>query len=88
MSKILIIDDSDLIGRLLSDTLLEQGYDVRVASDAHRGYETAIEFLPDLMLVDVHLPDLIGFDLIRVLRNAEPLQRVPIILITGAALLV
>jgi CheY-like chemotaxis protein len=84
MKKILIIDDSELVSKLLKEALTEAGYETASAADANQGYETALEFLPDLILLDVQLPDVMGFDLLRVLRNRHELNHVPIIMITGS----
>ena len=53
------------------------------ALDANEGYAKAIEFHPDLILLDVQLPDVAGFDLIRIIKNRDELKHIPIIMITG-----
>jgi len=85
MSRILVIDDNELVGKMLREVLTEQSYTVKVAMDANQGYADAIDFQPDLMLIDVQLPDVVGFDLIRIIKNREDLQHIPIIMITGTA---
>lgn len=85
MSRILVIDDNELVAKLLKDALTEHGYDVDVALDANQGYAKALEFLPELILLDVQLPDVIGPDLARVIKNRAELRDVPIIMITGTA---
>ena len=84
MTRILIIDDSDLVSRLLHEAMTEAGYEAAVASDANQGNQVALEFQPDLILLDVNLPDVMGFDLLRVIRNREELSNLPIIMITGS----
>ena len=83
MSKILVIDDSELVANLLRDSLTEAAFEVSLAADANQGYAAALEFHPDLILLDVQLPDIAGFDLIRVIKNREELKQIPIIMITG-----
>jgi len=85
MNKILVIDDSELVSRLLKESLVTSGYEVALAMDANQGYAAAVEFHPDLILLDVQLPDVTGFELCRVLRNREELRQVPIMMITGTA---
>ncbi len=85
MSRILVIDDNELIAKMLQETLNENGYDVRVALDANQGYGEAVQFLPDLIILDVQLPDVAGFDLCRIIKNRAELRTVPIIMITGTA---
>lgn len=83
MSRILVIDDSELVNNLLKEELTQAGFDIAQAFDANQGYATALEFHPDLILLDVQLPDIQGFDLIRVIKNRDQLRHVPIIMITG-----
>lgn len=83
MQRILVIDDSQLVSRLLNDALLEAGYQVTLAHDADSGYRQAIAVRPDLILLDVNLPDVTGYELLRVLRGRAELEHVPIIMITG-----
>jgi len=85
MTKILLVDDNQLISNMLMAALSEQGYEVEAAFDANQGYATAVTFHPDLMLIDVQLPDVIGFDLVKIIKNHPELQQVPIIMITGTA---
>jgi DNA-binding response OmpR family regulator len=85
MSRILIIDDNKLVSMMLAEHLKLEGYDVELAEDANQGYAAAIEFQPDLILLDVQLPDVIGFDLIRIIKNREDLHDIPIMMITGTA---
>src|SRR5258708_5830259 len=83
MNRILVIDDSELITNLLKESLVPQGFEVRCAGDANKGYEADIEFQPELILLDVQLPDVQGFDLIRIIKNREELKHIPIIMVTG-----
>jgi DNA-binding response OmpR family regulator len=83
MSRVLVIDDSPLVSQLLKDGLTEHGFEVAVAMNANEGYATAVEFHPDLILLDVQLPDVTGFDLLRVFKNHEVVKNIPIIMITG-----
>lgn len=80
---ILVIDDSDLISKLLREALTEAGYEVALAPNADIGYQKAVEHTPDLILLDVQLPDVMGFELLRVLRNHQELVHVPVIMVTG-----
>jgi len=76
MARILVIDDNELIGRMLFETLTEDGYEVRTAIDANRGYSEAMEFAPNLILMDVQLPDVTGFYLCRLIKNRSELRSV------------
>ncbi len=85
MSRILVIDDSELVGQLLADSLTEHGFEVEVAHDASTGFKMAMEHPPSLILLDVQLPDVTGFEALKVIRSREPIKHVPVILITGTA---
>lgn len=85
MSRILVIDDNELIARMLHDALTEHGYVVYNALDANQGYAAAVEHIPDLIILDVQLPDVTGFDLCRILKNNANVRDIPIIMVTGTA---
>jgi CheY-like chemotaxis protein len=85
MSRILVIDDNELISRMLNDGLSEHGFEVRTAPDANKGYAEALQFAPDLILLDIQLPDVTGYDLCRMMKNNAELRDVPIIMVTGSA---
>jgi len=85
MSKILVIDDNELVSTMLREQLSQEGYDVELAHDANQGYASAIEYQPDLILLDVKLPDVVGFDLIRIIKHRDDLVHIPIMMITGTA---
>lgn len=82
-STILIADD-DPIGRETLETLLSnQGYNLILATNGIEALATAIEIIPDVILSDVMMPDMDGFELCRYLRTNPILAEVPIILITA-----
>jgi DNA-binding response OmpR family regulator len=85
MSRILVIDDNELIANMLREALTEHGYEVHVALDANTGYSRALEQIPDLIILDIQLPDVTGFDLCRIMKNNASLRDVPIIMATGTA---
>src|SRR6185369_6159086 len=85
MSRILVIDDNDLIASMLRDALTEHGYEVFNAMDANQGYSMALKHHPDLIVLDVQLPDVTGFDLCRIIKGNAALRDIPIIMATGTA---
>jgi CheY-like chemotaxis protein len=85
VSLILVVDDNELIRKMLSEALTDQGYEVRVALDANQAYAEAVQHIPDLIILDVQLPDVTGFELCRVIKNRAELRNVPIIMVTGTA---
>jgi two-component system OmpR family response regulator len=79
--RLLVVDDEANICALLSATLRLTGYDVRVAAGGHEALVAAAEFEPDLVVLDVMLPDLDGFQVAKRLRAAG--QPVPVLFLTA-----
>lgn len=67
--RILIVEDDPNIARLLLDNLTIDGFEARWATDAHAGLVACQEFIPDLVLLDVMLPDGSGLDVVALLRQ-------------------
>jgi DNA-binding response OmpR family regulator len=80
MSHVLIVDDdSELVG-LLRDYLADEGFTVAAATDGDSGARAAVETSPDLVILDVMLPRLSGFDALRRIRERSA---VPVIMLTA-----
>src|SRR5687768_14963711 len=78
--RILIVEDDSSLAQILRDNLLLDGFDVEWASQADRALSLYRSFVPDLVLLDVMLPDLSGFELARVLRHGG---KTPIIILSA-----
>ncbi|GIK59224.1 MAG: Sensor histidine kinase RcsC [Ignavibacteriaceae bacterium] len=85
MKKILVIDDLPENVFILQDRLIQEGYEVITAYDGNEGLEKANEVLPDLILLDVMMPDISGFEVCKILTNNEKTKHIPIILVTAKA---
>ncbi len=85
MANILIIDDDPHITRLLQMHLSDEGYEVFVAYRGNDGLALALKEPPDLILLDVILPDLTGFQMCSLLRKTAATSQVPILMMTGVA---
>jgi len=79
--KILVVDDESGFTQMLKQVLTR--YEIRAVNDAPRALETAREFQPDLILLDVIMPRLEGGDLAVQLREDPILRRVPIVFLTA-----
>ncbi len=80
---ILCIDDDRLVLRVCHDALEEQGYRVLTAPDGLAGIEVAVRERPALILLDVMMPGMDGFEVCAILRTNAALQTTPIILLTA-----
>lgn len=77
--KVLLIDDSALIRQMYADKLKEAGYTVETAVDGEEGIFKMIQFAPDLVLLDMFMPKLTGFELIERIKKEPTLSSIPII---------
>jgi CheY-like chemotaxis protein len=83
--RVLIVDDNESGADLLADSLRALGYTVQVAFDGPSALQTVSTFVPDVVLLDLGLPVMDGFELAQRLRVDCGLTRVPFIAITGYA---
>ena len=79
--KILIVDDDESILRLYQEELEEEGYEIVTASTGMEGLEKFERENPDLVTLDIHLPDIDGIKLLRKMKEKRP--RLPIIMSTA-----
>lgn len=84
MRKILIVDDSAFEQRMLVDLLSEMPYKVSVAFNGLQGYQLAIAQHPDLILLDVRMPDMDGYTACRLLKANPATADIPVIFLSGA----
>jgi twitching motility two-component system response regulator PilH len=82
-SKMLVIDDSKTICSLLRKMLEQNHYDVSVALDGESGLKQVKEQKPDLIFLDIVLPGINGFQVLRTLRRSPITKNIPIIMISG-----
>jgi DNA-binding response OmpR family regulator len=83
MKKILVIDDLPENVFMLQDRLEHEGYQVITAYDGKAGIEKAVSELPDLILLDVMMPEVTGIEVCKILTEDPLTQRIPIILVTA-----
>ena len=84
--KILYVEDNEANRMIVRDLLKRTTYELIEAYDGEAGVATAIEASPDLILMDIQLPKMSGFEAIRRLRAEAPTAKTPIIAITSFAL--
>jgi two-component system KDP operon response regulator KdpE len=78
--RILVVDDEAQLTRVLRTGLKSRGYDVRAAADGLAGYETFMDWHPDLVITDLAMPTMGGLELCRRLRDVS---QVPIIILSA-----
>jgi CheY-like chemotaxis protein len=82
--KILVVDDALFNRRLIETILKPRGYELFVAENGQQGIDLAIRELPDLILMDIQLPDIDGYMATKVLRSRAETQAIPIIALTAS----
>ena len=86
MPKILLIEDNEQNRDALSRRLQRHGYDVIMAVDGQQGVAIAQSELPDLILMDLNLPDIDGWEATRMLKAAPETQAIPVVALTAHAI--
>jgi two-component system cell cycle response regulator DivK len=86
LAKILIVEDNEMNRDMLSRRLSRKGYDVLIATDGAEGVALAAEIKPDIILMDMSLPVLDGWEATRQLKADPATQAIPIIALTAHAM--
>ena len=86
MSKILLVEDNETNRDMLSRRLVRRGYEVVLAVDGESGLSLAESESPDLILMDMSLPLLDGWEATRCLKAAAATQHIPVIALTAHAM--
>ena len=84
MTRVLAIDDDEMTRQFVTSVLQPAGYEVRTASGGVSGLQQATASPPDVVLLDVQMPDLDGYEVCRRLRQAEQTRGIPIIMLTAS----
>lgn len=83
MATILIVDDDQLLVRMYQKKLENDGYKVITAHDGKMALDTLMEGIPDLILLDIMMPELNGLELLKKLKETERTKNIPVILLTN-----
>lgn len=83
MTKILVVDDDKLVTDLLEKLLKSEGYQVATTNDSSKALELAKAENPDLVLLDLMMPQPDGFRVCRILREVSEFKKLPIIIVTA-----
>ena len=83
MKKILLVDDEPEIRELVGDRLKERGYTLSTASDGPACIKKLEEDIPDLIIMDIMMPGLLGSTVVDMLKCTDKYQTIPIIIISA-----
>lgn len=86
MARILLVEDNELNRDMLSRRLKKRGYEIEIAIDGQQGIDMATEGKPDLILLDMSLPVIDGWDAAKALKGSEETKGIPIIALTAHAM--
>lgn len=84
MKKLLIIEDEEVLLSLLQKKLIAEGYDVSIAENGEKGLEVMRKAMPDLILLDIVMPDMNGYEVCERLKTNEETKNIPILFITSS----
>ena len=86
MKKILIVEDNELNMKLFNDLLETSGYETRQTREGLKAISIAKKFLPDLILMDIQLPEVSGLEVAKWIKDDDNLSDIPIVAITAFAM--
>ena len=86
MAKILLVEDNEMNRDMLSRRLIRRGFDVVIAVDGGQGADMAVSESPDLILLDMSLPVMNGWDVAQKLKADSATRNIPIIALTAHAM--
>ena len=84
MKKILIIEDEEIILELLQRKLAKEGYEVSVAGDGEEGLKVMKEVKPHLILLDIVMPKMGGFEVMEEMQKDPELKEIPVIVVSNS----
>jgi two-component system, cell cycle response regulator DivK len=86
MARILLVEDNEMNRDMLSRRLIRNGHEVSIAIDGQQGVDMALSQLPDLILMDMSLPVLDGWEATRRVRANDSTRGIPVIALTAHAM--
>ena len=83
--RILVVEDNDLNRKLFCDVLRSQGYAIEPCADGMLALDAARQFVPNLIIMDIQLPNVSGLDLIEAAKADRVLRQIPVLAVTAYA---
>ncbi len=84
--KVLIVEDNELNMKLFNDLLEAHGYETLQTKDGFKALELAREHTPDLILMDIQLPEVSGLEVTKWLKDDDDLSAIPVVAVTAFAM--
>ena len=81
--RILLVEDDTSLAAVYESRLQLEGFDVKLVNNGELALAAALEYKPDLILLDAMMPKISGFDVVDILRNTEQTAGIPIIMLTA-----
>jgi two-component system, cell cycle response regulator DivK len=86
MAKILLVEDNEMNRDMLSRRLVRNGFEVSIAIDGQQGVDMATSQLPDIILMDMSLPVIDGWEATRRIKANDATRKIPVIALTAHAM--
>jgi CheY-like chemotaxis protein len=86
MSRVLVIDDETVVGTILRYAFQVDGHETVVAGDGTSGIQMAHSEHPDIIVLDLMMPDITGYDVLEILRDDEETKDLPIVVLTAVTM--
>jgi len=81
--RVLFIDDDPLVGKLVRDILEQEGFQPTVATSGQQGLDLARAHPPDVILLDIMMPGMDGFEVCEAIRRDHTLHKIPVVMLTA-----
>lgn len=83
MKRVVIVDDEPTVGEAVRDLLAAEGYDIETSGDAESALPELLRAAPDLVILDVNMPGMSGWEFCSLLRRQSATRAVPVLFLTG-----
>jgi DNA-binding response OmpR family regulator len=83
MKKILLIEDDPFLSEIYMTKFEEAGFEISAAQDGMLGLAKIKEYMPDLLLLDIVMPNMDGFELLRAIKQDAELKHIPVVILSN-----
>lgn len=84
MKKVLIIDDSPFMTQMFSLRLHDEGFETYIAGSGEDGLAMALTEMPDIILLDIAMPNMTGWEVLEKLKKSEHTKKIPVLILTNS----